>query len=612
MDTMDDDDNGATHGNVVAHSSRENCPLVSLSSPPTGAHHAHHAHPATTTHSRPTNNQLLYRAHFRWKHYTAPLVDGCELPVGTEACASVTSAFLQILSTIHAVESCRSSNPRNVLRILSTNTRRTKVVEMSSGTHRVADDLRRHSLSDGQGGQYGTNLDRNRYGSDNNYLFTVTRYNLESLGLCSCLVDIEIVDTRNGNESNVVSVGPGACRCDDPSRAALQDSMFLALKAPGVDGGKRGKNSSGKKSGGTKCGRRRRETTRETMSEVDKMDKNTKRRGADQDNVHTFLLGSTDADYYDYSTMSEKYLRVDREGEREKRRRSGVSMKKSASFNSGSELFDALLMATADDEDDDDGGEESNLLPRSRSSRGVGPSERNTTTTTTTTIKNTNTNALLLQSLQSLQSQLKDVKLPSAHKLGLRSERKKRGSYNNLNQSFSNFSNFSNGNLQHCGANDVMTSPMLFEDHQRDHQRDHHTSSARRPMLRRNSVSMILNNPVLAQTGAGDSLLIDDGLDDDIVENVENVDNVDGVGQCRWCWTQYWKQYEYEQHEYQHHHQQQHETHVVGGQLGECRACGRGPGQERKAPGIRGPAAAHGATQAGAGARGEQERPHAG
>jgi hypothetical protein len=63
-----------------------------------------------------------------------------------------------------------------------------------------ADDLRRHSLSDGHGGHYGTNLDRNRYGSDNNYLFTVTKYNLESLGLCPCLVDIEIVDTRNGNE----------------------------------------------------------------------------------------------------------------------------------------------------------------------------------------------------------------------------------------------------------------------------------------------------------------------------------------------------------------------------------------------------------------------------
>lgn len=49
----------------------------------------------------------------------------------------MTSAFLQILATIHNVEACRVSNPRNILSILSTNTRRTKVVEMSTGTHRV-------------------------------------------------------------------------------------------------------------------------------------------------------------------------------------------------------------------------------------------------------------------------------------------------------------------------------------------------------------------------------------------------------------------------------------------------------------------------------------------
>jgi len=34
-------------------------------------------------HSRPTNNQLLYKAHFRWKHYTAPLSEDCTLPVAT-------------------------------------------------------------------------------------------------------------------------------------------------------------------------------------------------------------------------------------------------------------------------------------------------------------------------------------------------------------------------------------------------------------------------------------------------------------------------------------------------------------------------------------------------
>jgi hypothetical protein len=36
--------------------------------------------------------------------------------------------------------------------------------------------------------------------------------------MCPCLVDIEIVDTRNGNESNLVTAGPSACACDDPGR----------------------------------------------------------------------------------------------------------------------------------------------------------------------------------------------------------------------------------------------------------------------------------------------------------------------------------------------------------------------------------------------------------
>ncbi len=39
--------------------------------------------------------------------------------------------------------------PLRMPQILSTNTRRTKVVELSTGTHRVADELRRHSLTDG-------------------------------------------------------------------------------------------------------------------------------------------------------------------------------------------------------------------------------------------------------------------------------------------------------------------------------------------------------------------------------------------------------------------------------------------------------------------------------
>ena len=46
---------------------------------------------------------------------------------------------------------------------------------------RVPDELRRHSLSDGATGSYSTNLDRNRYGNDDQYLSTVIRYDLEFL-----------------------------------------------------------------------------------------------------------------------------------------------------------------------------------------------------------------------------------------------------------------------------------------------------------------------------------------------------------------------------------------------------------------------------------------------
>ena len=175
--------------------------------------------------NKATSLLCRYKAHFRWKHYTEELHEGVEKPLGTEACASVTSAFLQILNFVHSAEASRVKNSRNVLQILSLNTRRTKVVELSTGTHRVADDVRRHCLADGEGGHYSTNLDRNRYGSDNNYLFTVTRYNLECLGLCPCLVDIEIIDTRNGNESQLVTAGSSACTCDSAERRELADTV---------------------------------------------------------------------------------------------------------------------------------------------------------------------------------------------------------------------------------------------------------------------------------------------------------------------------------------------------------------------------------------------------
>ena len=77
----------------------------------------------------------------------------------------------------------------------------------------MPDELKKHSLSDGVGGQYSTNLDRNRYGADDQYLSTVIRYDLEYLRLCPCLVDVEIIDAKNGSGTILVSAGPEYCLC---------------------------------------------------------------------------------------------------------------------------------------------------------------------------------------------------------------------------------------------------------------------------------------------------------------------------------------------------------------------------------------------------------------
>lgn len=99
------------------------------------------------------------------------------------------------------------------MQILATNTRRTKVLELSSGTHRIPDELKKHYLTDDQGSQYSTNLDRNRYGSDNNYLFTVIKHDLETLGLCPCLADVEIIDAKAQGDSQLVTAGIETCTC---------------------------------------------------------------------------------------------------------------------------------------------------------------------------------------------------------------------------------------------------------------------------------------------------------------------------------------------------------------------------------------------------------------
>ena len=54
----------------------------------------------------------------------------------------------------------------------------------------------RHQLSDDDANEYSTNLDRNRYGADDQYLFTVIKFNLEALGLCPLICQVEIIDTK--------------------------------------------------------------------------------------------------------------------------------------------------------------------------------------------------------------------------------------------------------------------------------------------------------------------------------------------------------------------------------------------------------------------------------
>eukprot|EP00894_Picocystis_sp_ML_P004626 jgi/Pico_ML_1/55143/g139.t1 len=124
-----------------------------------------------------------------------------------------------ILSALHEIEQRRKDGPVNVLKLLSTNTRRTKVVELNTGTHRVPEELRKHCLVDEDNSQYSTNLDRNRYGSDDQYLATVVRFDLDFVGLCPCLVDIEIIDAKSGNESLVIAATKEECNCHSPPKS---------------------------------------------------------------------------------------------------------------------------------------------------------------------------------------------------------------------------------------------------------------------------------------------------------------------------------------------------------------------------------------------------------
>ena len=57
----------------------------------------------------------------------------------------------------------------------------------------------------------------------------VVRYDLEYLGLCPCMVDVEIIDAKNDNQSIFVSAGPEACICSS--------KVGMAVVAGGVWGG---------------------------------------------------------------------------------------------------------------------------------------------------------------------------------------------------------------------------------------------------------------------------------------------------------------------------------------------------------------------------------------
>jgi len=190
---------------------------------------------ATTGRQRPTNNQLLYRINFHWEHYahTVPGSLRKTLPRTTEACPSVTGAFLQTLKALDLAESERVDNPRNILQLLSVNTRRTKVVALNTATHRLPQELRRHQLNDKDGNEYSTNLDRNRYGSDDNYLFTVTRFNLQALELCPLIVQVEIIGTKGNSENDVVlSSDKSECTCGSTHRSPSTHWTVPAFVTP--------------------------------------------------------------------------------------------------------------------------------------------------------------------------------------------------------------------------------------------------------------------------------------------------------------------------------------------------------------------------------------------
>jgi hypothetical protein len=63
----------------------------------------------------------------------------------------------------------------------------------------------------------------------------VIRYDLEYLSLCPCMVDVEIIDAKNDNQSIFVSAGLEACVCskvrDGARRLTTAACVWLARAA---------------------------------------------------------------------------------------------------------------------------------------------------------------------------------------------------------------------------------------------------------------------------------------------------------------------------------------------------------------------------------------------
>jgi hypothetical protein len=140
----------------------------------------------------------------------------------------------QVIAALCDAEGGRPGGGRNILALLAANTRRTKVVSLATGTHRVPDELRRHTLTDADGVQYSTNLDRNRYGADTQYLNTVLRHDLAALGLCPHLLTVVIHDAKKRGALALPADAPCCCAAA-AARGPLPPpaSLFGNAVAPG-------------------------------------------------------------------------------------------------------------------------------------------------------------------------------------------------------------------------------------------------------------------------------------------------------------------------------------------------------------------------------------------